>query len=247
MVLDPFNAVEHAHCQRSKEPSTETNEGERQEDEDDVRTFERHQEVDFVSSLTTAKLTPYSIKLYAWDYAFMSRVMKVRNDEELKNLRKIGIVGVHTQQNYFRIKLKNDTRFQSVNFSLWAGIPCKSITSSVCLVSLMIYCSPRRLQFFRHCRLRFPNSSDCRHYLPGDLIVYASSVSACHGEFLRFHSPASHSHPSLRSQWLSLTSWKPLFPSSAFLLSSTQTNFRPMRGMSFRRRTSKMVKKFFPS
>ena len=56
MVLDPFNAVEHAHCQRSKEPSTETNEGKRQEDENDVRTFEQHQEVDFVSSLTTAKL-----------------------------------------------------------------------------------------------------------------------------------------------------------------------------------------------
>ncbi|KAF9779193.1 metal resistance protein YCF1 [Thelephora terrestris] len=45
-----------------------------------------------------------SIKLYAWDYAFMNRVMRVRNDEELKNLRKIGIVG-------------------SLNSSLWSGIP----------------------------------------------------------------------------------------------------------------------------
>ena len=32
-----------------------------------------------------------SIKLYAWDYAFMSRVFRVRNDEELKNLRKISL------------------------------------------------------------------------------------------------------------------------------------------------------------
>ena len=173
--------------------------------------------------------------------------MKVRNDEELKNLRKIGIVGVRTQKNYFRIKLKSDTRFQSVNFSLWAGIPCKSIASSVCPALLMIYFSPRRLQFLRHCRLRFPNSSDCRHYLPGDLIVYASPVSACHGEFLRSHSPVSDSHPSLSSQWLSLTSWKPSFPSNVFLLSSTPTSFRPMRGMSFRRRTFRMVTKFFPS
>lgn len=45
-----------------------------------------------------------SIKLYAWDYAFMNRVMTVRNDEELKNLKKIGIVG-------------------SLHFSLWSGIP----------------------------------------------------------------------------------------------------------------------------
>jgi len=42
-------------------------------------------------------LSLHSIKLYAWDYAFMSRVMGVRNDEELKNLRKIGLVGVRYQ------------------------------------------------------------------------------------------------------------------------------------------------------
>ena len=34
----------------------------------------------------------------------MSRIMKVRNDEELKNLREIGVVGVRYRENYSRIK-----------------------------------------------------------------------------------------------------------------------------------------------
>jgi hypothetical protein len=34
----------------------------------------------------------------------MRRVMGVRNDEELVNLRKIGIVGVRHRENYSRIK-----------------------------------------------------------------------------------------------------------------------------------------------
>ena len=36
----------------------------------------------------------FSIKLYAWEHAFLRRVLLVRNDEELKVLRKIGIYSV---------------------------------------------------------------------------------------------------------------------------------------------------------
>ena len=46
-----------------------------------------------------------SIKLYAWDYAFIRRVLHVRNDLELKLLRKIGIA-------------------TAMNTTLWGGVPC---------------------------------------------------------------------------------------------------------------------------
>ncbi len=39
-------------------------------------------------------LLPYSIKLYAWEYAFMRKILTVRNDMEVKMLRKIGIATV---------------------------------------------------------------------------------------------------------------------------------------------------------
>ncbi|KAH7930359.1 P-loop containing nucleoside triphosphate hydrolase protein [Leucogyrophana mollusca] len=45
-----------------------------------------------------------SIKLYAWEYAFIRRILHVRNDQELKMLRKIGIV-------------------TALNSTLWGGIP----------------------------------------------------------------------------------------------------------------------------
>jgi hypothetical protein len=40
------------------------------------------------------ELLSRSIKLYAWEYAFIRRVLHVRNDLELKLLKKIGIVTV---------------------------------------------------------------------------------------------------------------------------------------------------------
>ncbi len=36
----------------------------------------------------------FSIKLYAWEHAFLRRVLLVRNEEELKMLKKIGIYSV---------------------------------------------------------------------------------------------------------------------------------------------------------
>jgi ABC-type bacteriocin/lantibiotic exporter with double-glycine peptidase domain len=35
-----------------------------------------------------------SVKLYAWEPAFLKRILGVRNDQELKMLRKIGIATV---------------------------------------------------------------------------------------------------------------------------------------------------------
>ncbi|KAJ3500325.1 hypothetical protein NLJ89_g9851 [Agrocybe chaxingu] len=45
-----------------------------------------------------------SIKLYAWEYSFIRKIMDVRNNQELKMLRKIGIV-------------------TAANTALWSGIP----------------------------------------------------------------------------------------------------------------------------
>ncbi|KAF9556671.1 metal resistance protein YCF1 [Agrocybe pediades] len=45
-----------------------------------------------------------SIKLYAWEYSFIRRILDVRNNEELKMLRKIGVI-------------------TSWNMALWSGIP----------------------------------------------------------------------------------------------------------------------------
>jgi ATP-binding cassette subfamily C (CFTR/MRP) protein 1 len=35
-----------------------------------------------------------SIKLYAWEHAFLRRILFVRNEQELKMLKKIGIFSV---------------------------------------------------------------------------------------------------------------------------------------------------------
>ena len=37
---------------------------------------------------------PLSIKLYAWEHAFLRRILFVRNEQELKMLKKIGIFSV---------------------------------------------------------------------------------------------------------------------------------------------------------
>lgn len=37
-----------------------------------------------------------SIKLYAWEHAFIRKILRVRNQEELKMLKKIGIVTVRS-------------------------------------------------------------------------------------------------------------------------------------------------------
>jgi ABC-type multidrug transport system fused ATPase/permease subunit len=58
-----------------------------------------------------------SIKLYAWEYAFVRRVLHVRNDLELKMLKKIGIV-------------------TALNTTLWGGIPLIVAFSSFATASV---------------------------------------------------------------------------------------------------------------
>ncbi|KAH7888221.1 P-loop containing nucleoside triphosphate hydrolase protein, partial [Phlebopus sp. FC_14] len=58
-----------------------------------------------------------SIKLYAWEYAFIRRVLHVRNDLELKMMKKIGIV-------------------TALNTTLWSGIPLLVAFSSFAAASI---------------------------------------------------------------------------------------------------------------
>ncbi|THH32362.1 hypothetical protein EUX98_g1802 [Antrodiella citrinella] len=58
-----------------------------------------------------------SIKLYAWENAFIRKVLAVRNDQELRMLRKIGIA-------------------TSLNGSLWSGIPLLVAFSSFATAAL---------------------------------------------------------------------------------------------------------------
>ncbi|KDR65747.1 hypothetical protein GALMADRAFT_232908 [Galerina marginata CBS 339.88] len=70
-----------------------------------------------------------SIKLYAWEYSFIRKISEVRNNQELKMLRKIGI-------------------YTSWNMALWSGIPLlvafssfatAAVTSSKPLTSDIIF------------------------------------------------------------------------------------------------------------
>ncbi|KAK0432840.1 P-loop containing nucleoside triphosphate hydrolase protein [Armillaria borealis] len=58
-----------------------------------------------------------SIKLYAWEYAFLRKILTVRNEKELKMLRKIGIA-------------------TSLNMMLWTGIPLLVAFSSFAVAAL---------------------------------------------------------------------------------------------------------------
>jgi ATP-binding cassette subfamily C (CFTR/MRP) protein 1 len=53
----------------------------------------------------------YSIKMYAWEFAFMRKVLQVRNELELKMLRKIGVWMVCT----FELALSEDALILSLS------------------------------------------------------------------------------------------------------------------------------------
>ncbi|KAK0202906.1 P-loop containing nucleoside triphosphate hydrolase protein [Desarmillaria ectypa] len=58
-----------------------------------------------------------SIKFYAWEYAFLRKILTVRNEKELKMLRKIGIA-------------------TSLNMMLWTGIPLLVAFSSFAVAAI---------------------------------------------------------------------------------------------------------------
>jgi hypothetical protein len=70
-----------------------------------------------------------SIKLYAWEYAFVRKILSVRNHDELKMLKKIGIVTVRSLQNTVLL-FNADPNRQSLNTTLWGGIPCMQNSNS---------------------------------------------------------------------------------------------------------------------
>jgi ATP-binding cassette subfamily C (CFTR/MRP) protein 1 len=63
-----------------------------------------------------------SIKLYAWEYSFIRRILEIRNNQELRTLKKIGILTVSSKLVLQSI-LGFLTNRQSCNMALWTGIP----------------------------------------------------------------------------------------------------------------------------
>lgn len=59
-----------------------------------------------------------SIKLYAWEYSFIRKILETRNDQELKMLRKIGTI-------------------TALNVTLWGGVPLLVAFSSFATAALM--------------------------------------------------------------------------------------------------------------
>jgi len=81
-----------------------------------------------------------SIKLYNWEGFFMSRILAIRNDQELKLLRKYGIM---TVCRITRFSDNRNSRWLSVNFN------CDlAINLSICLI-----------RFLRRCRVYLPEAS----------------------------------------------------------------------------------------
>jgi hypothetical protein len=105
-----------------------------------------------------------TIKLHAWENAFIRRILSVRNDQELKMLRKIGIA----------------TAF---NNTLWAGIPLLVAFSSFAVAAVT---SPKPLTSDMYADFyfillgspahEFPSSQD----LPCNFPVYASYFPVGH-------------------------------------------------------------------
>lgn len=99
---DFFRPVEYRDCKFLEKPPDKTDEEQGQAFALDERIAGEHQEVLYISSglvsmtyLDAHHACPESsIKLYAWEHAFLRRILFVRNEEELKMLKKIGIYSV---------------------------------------------------------------------------------------------------------------------------------------------------------
>ena len=115
----------------------------------------------------------------------MSRIMTVRNDEELKYQRKIGIVGVRRRQTTPGIKLTNIVQIVDESLAL-GGNPMSVNYTLIQIFTLMISSSPRRVQFLRNCSLRLSDTLNRGHHLPSDLVVHASPIPTWNGEFFLF-------------------------------------------------------------
>ena len=74
-----------------------------------------------------------SIKLYAWEFSFMRKILDTRNNQELKMLRKIGILMVRIVAKIHTIAYK---KTKSFNIALWTGIPLVVAFSSFAVAAI---------------------------------------------------------------------------------------------------------------
>lgn len=106
------------------------------------------------------------IKLYNWESFFMSRILSVRNDQELKLLRSLGIMTVCRLCASFS-EYRN-SRQPSVHYQYDLGRD--SFT--------------RIIQLLRRCRVYIPETTHLRYRFPGDFSVFAALVSFGYGTLI---------------------------------------------------------------
>jgi len=104
-----------------------------------------------------------SIKLYAWENTFIRRISEVRNNQELKMLRKIGFV--------------------TVSLSFICSSICSPVLTGWQSCSLEWYTTSCSVQLFRNSRSDFFEAPNVRHYLPGYCPVQSARISSRHGMF----------------------------------------------------------------
>jgi hypothetical protein len=102
-----------------------------------------------------------SIKLYAWEFAFIRRVLFVRNEQEVKMLRTIGVVTVWSFCCLFLKVVHLPTGTQHHIMEWYPSFGC-----------LQLVCNGSCNEF---------ETSDFRCYIPRNLVVHASTVSSGDG------------------------------------------------------------------
>jgi ABC-type multidrug transport system fused ATPase/permease subunit len=111
-----------------------------------------------------------TIKLFAWENTFIRRVLEVRNNQELKMLRKIGVVTVFVSTLFV---------YPLLNVSFCPGMEHGAMdghTFACCF------------QLTRYRCLRFYEASDIRYNFPSNFPIHASPISSGSGMYSFFFS-----------------------------------------------------------
>lgn len=115
---DRLYPPEHPHRPVLEEAAREANEEQGQAHATHVRLACEHPQVSSVrprSYIRRVLTVTTSIKLYAWENAFIRWVSEVRNNQELRMLRKIGIVTVSNMRYLSRLPLTAGVVFEYFN------------------------------------------------------------------------------------------------------------------------------------
>lgn len=125
-----------------------------------------------------------SIKLYAWENAFIRRILEVRNHQELKMLKKIGIATVCTVHNIALTAAKLLSNLSSPwiwHYGLGFHV---SFIISWCKFNIHIFCiSSGCLQLLCGSSSDIFYSFNIGHHLPSDFSLHAFAIPSRNGKY----------------------------------------------------------------